>query len=325
MELDEVTARTPMATHHTWSRRALTIGVAVGSLVAFVGGAARAQHPDRGILLLAHGGSASWNAAVTDLSGRLNERLPTEVAFGMATRATMQAAVDRLTQRGVHEIVGVPLFISSHSSVIEATQYLLGVRTDAPADLAMFARMSHGVDATSHTSHAAPDDASEDGTRPVRSAVPIRMVGALDDHPIVADILTSRARAVSRNPAEEALVIVAHGPNGDDENRRWLADMASLAQRITGNERFASIDYLTLRDDAPKAVRDQATAELRELVGKRIREGRRVLITPLLVPFGGIERGLRERLQGLTYTMATAGLMPDDRLVACVLAMAGER
>ena len=58
---------------------------------------------------------------------------------------------------------------------------------------------------------------------------------------------------------------------------------------------------------------------------KRISEGRRVLIVPLLVSFGGIERGLRERLEGLAYTLPDTGLVPDDRLVTWILAMAGGR
>jgi hypothetical protein len=47
-----------------------------------------------------------------------------------------------------------------------------------------------------------------------------------------------------------------------------------------------------------------------------------VLIVPLLLSFGGIERGIAARLAGLPYAMADAGLMPDDRLVTWVLAMA---
>jgi hypothetical protein len=85
------------------------------------------------------------------------------------------------------------------------------------------------------------------------------------------------------------------------------------------------VDCLTLRDDAPNPVRDQATTQLRALVTKHVAAGRRILIVPLLISFGGIEKGLRERLDGFDYTMASAGLMPDDRLVTCVLAMAGER
>lgn len=54
------------------------------------------------------------------------------------------------------------------------------------------------------------------------------MTPVLNDHPIVADILASRARAISRDPENEAVIIVAHGPIEEADNRRWLADMASL-------------------------------------------------------------------------------------------------
>ena len=82
---------------------------------------------------------------------------------------------------------------------------------------------------------------------------------------------------------------------------------------------------MTLRDDAPKPVRDAATAELRAVVTRQISDGRRVLIVPLLVSFGGIEKGLRDRLEGLDYTMSGGGLVPDDRLVDWVLARAEGR
>ena len=273
----------------------------------------------RGILLLAHGGSAEWNAQVTTLASAVDRAAPTEVAFGMATRANLQSAVDRLQARGATEIVAVPLFVSSWSSVITSTEYLLGQRAEAPPELAAFAKMNHaGHGGGDHGAHPAADPKS-----PVQSKVPIRMTPALNDHPVVADILASRARAISQNAATEALVIVAHGPVADAENRRWLDDMKSIAGRIGAAGQYASIDYLTLRDDAPKPIRDQATADLRALVTKRLGDGRRVLIVPLLVAFGGIERGLRERLDGLDYTMPATGLVPDERLIAWVLAMAG--
>ena len=284
---------------------------------------ARTSSADPGILLLAHGGSAEWNSRVTELAEKVNTTRPTEVAFGMATRATIQSAVDKLVARGVTEIVAVPLFVSSWSTVITSTEYLLGLRANAPAALASYAKMSHAPAGTSggaagHEDHAA----ASDGTTPVKSSVPVRMTPALNDHPIVADILASRARAISRDPAKEALIIVAHGPNEDDDNRRWLADLAALAERIKQTETFASLEYLTLRDDAPKLVRDAATAQLRALAQRELAAGRRVLIVPLLISFGGIERGLRERLEGLPYTMADAALMPDDRLATWVLTVA---
>jgi sirohydrochlorin ferrochelatase len=283
--------------------------------------AARTVHADPGILLLAHGGSAEWNARVTDLAATVNQTRPTEVAFGMAARTTLQSGIDKLVARGVTEIVAVPLFVSSWSTVITSTEYLLGLRPDAPAALAIYAKMNHAPAATGATGHEA-HTAAGDGTTPVKSPVKIRMTAALNDHPIVADVLADRARAISRNRAQEALIIVAHGPNEEEDNRRWLADMRSLAAGVGQSENFPSIDYLTLRDDAPKPVRDAATEQLRGIVQRELSAGRRVLIVPLLISFGGIERGLRERLEGLSYTMASAALMPDDRLARWVLAMA---
>jgi hypothetical protein len=158
----------------------------------------------------------------------------------------------------------------------------------------------------------------------VKLTVPVRMTPALKAHPIVAAILATRARSISRNPAGEALVIIAHGPNEEDDNHRWLADMASLAAQLRATEGFASIDQRTVRDDASEAVRHAATAELRARVQQRIGEGRRVLVVPLVISFGGIERGLRQRLEGLDYAMPETGLVPDDRLVDWVLDVSGK-
>ena len=290
--------------------------------------AAPLAHAETGVLLLAHGGQPAWNARVTDLAATVDRTMPTEVAFGMATRANIQTAVDRLVARGATEIVAVPLFVSSWSSVITSTEYLLGLRAKAPAALAVFARMDHGgghgaTGTSGQTAHA--NHGAADGTTPVTSPVKIRMTPALNDHPVVADILASRARAVGKSPESEAVVIVAHGPVEEEDNRRWLADMRSLSERVKSITAFASIDYLTVRDDAPKPIWEKAKADLRAVVQKRTEEGRQVLIVPLLISFGGIEKGLRERLEGLDYTMAEAGLMPDDRLAGWVLEMARGR
>jgi sirohydrochlorin ferrochelatase len=281
--------------------------------LAAAGAGAEARQPQArpGILLLAHGGSPQWNDNVRALAVRLDSEQPVEVAFGMATRANIQSAVTALAARGVTEIVAVPLFVSSHSSVVTSTQFLLGLRADAPADLAMFAKMSHGGHGAGHEGHAV--DPTE-GTRPVTSPVPIRMAGALDSHPIVASILADRARAISTDPARESVILVAHGPVRDEENQRWLDNLATLAAGIRQSGAYASIDWLTVRDDAPPAIRDAATSELRALVAKRRESAARVLVVPVLLSFGGIEQGIRKRLDGLDYIMAPQAIMPDDRL-----------
>jgi sirohydrochlorin ferrochelatase len=288
------------------------------SALCLVAAPALAQESGReGILLLAHGGSADWNQRVSALAAAIDVTQPAEVAFGMASRPSIQSAVDKLTARGVTSIVAVPLFISSHSSVVTSTAYLLGLRKEMPADLKIFAKMNHAAHGApapaSHGGHGGMDH-SVDNTRPVESSVKIRMTEALNRHELVGQILIDRAREISTAPEREAVIIVAHGPVPDDDNRRWLDDMKVLADQLDTATSFAAVKFLTVRDDAPKPIRDAATVELRQLVEEQTRQSRRVLIVPLLLSYGGIEKGIRQRLEGLDYTMAARALMPDDRL-----------
>lgn len=312
--------------------------------------------PQAGILLLAHGGRSNWNAEVDRIAKTANAQRPVEVAFGMASRGAIQAAVDRLEARGVKEIVAVPLFISSHSSVVTSTAYLLGLRADMPEDLKMFATMDHGshgaapaapagadktaapaAAANPHAGHGAAPAASADphaahgaaakpvdGTVPVTHKVPVRMAQALDDDPIVAAILTDRAKTLSQDQSKEVVIVVAHGPVEDAENDRWLANMSRLASVMRKDTTFARIDVITVRDDAGEPVRAVATKELRGLVEQARSEGHRVLIVPLLLSYGGIEAGIKKRLDGLDYTMGAQGLLPDERLATWVLESAAK-
>jgi sirohydrochlorin ferrochelatase len=290
----------------------------LGLAIAWLGSVLGAQPPTQGsgVLLLAHGGQPEWNERVLDLVRQVDTHQTTEVAFGMASRASIQTAVDRLTARGVTSVVAVPLFVSSHSSVITATEFLLGLRKDAPKDLAVFAKMNHGAGGAHEDSPAAH---GVDPTSPIATSATIRITPALNRHPIVGAILADRARSISTAPTSEAVILVAHGPAPESDNRRWLDDMAVLATYASTSAAFASVDYMTVRDDAGPAIREAATRELRAKVEAQRTLGRRVLIVPHLLSFGGIEKGIHKRLEGLEYAMASQGLMPDPRLVDWVL------
>jgi sirohydrochlorin ferrochelatase len=310
----------------TVCRRLFAVTLVVASLcwipISYVqSGDLPAVAPDKaGILLLAHGGSKEWNANVQAIAAQVDQTQPTEVAFGMADRVTLQAGIDKLLARGVKRIVAVPLFVSSHSSVIEATRYLLGLRADAPPDLMDFA-MDHGSGGPATTaSEKNPNEAMK--TKPVTCPVPLQLSPALDHHAVLAQILADRATAISRAPAREVLILVAHGPNDDQENILWLADLSALAKQIASQKPFARIEVATLRDDADPPIRDKATEQLRSFVALAGEKNLRALIVPVFLSYGGIENGLRKRLDGLDHVMSPAGLLPDARLAEWVSASA---
>jgi sirohydrochlorin cobaltochelatase len=284
--------------------------------------AAQTTQNQTGILLMAHGGSKEWNDQVINIVSQVNATIPAEAAFGMANRTTLQAGVDKLTARGVKQIVAVPLFVSSHSSVFDSLSYLLGARSEAPADLEMFASMDHDMKNMKESDSRAPK--STDKTKPVTCSVPLRMTNALDHHPIVAGILLDRAKAISKDPKHEVVILVAHGPQSDQENALWLEDMAALAKQVESGKKFARVEYLTLRDDADDPIRNQATEQLRHHVDAAGQKKQRALIVPLLLSYGGIDGGLRKRLDGLDHTMSPQAILPDPRIVQWVLDSARE-
>ncbi len=275
-------------------------------LSAFVINSARAE---TGLLILAHGNHVmmgpehqghdmadmppgAWNKNVLDLARTLSPQ-PTEVAFGMAEPPPIQAAVDKLEAKGVTEIVAVPLFISSHSPIIGNFRYIFGLQDKLPAttSLKTLARVTHKV--------------------------PIRMGGAMDADPIISGILLQRAKEASASaPEKTTIVLVAHGPNDDAENKLWLKDMQVHAAYLRTKGHFRAVQFDTRRDDAADDVRAKALKQIRGFVADGAKAGT-VVVVPVLISEGGIDEGLKKDLQGLDYVFAKA-LLPHPEVALWV-------
>ena len=171
----------------------------------------RAATAPYGILLLAHGGDASWNREIEILRARVDKQVPTETALGMADTKSLQAAVDILEKRGVARIIAVPLFVQSRSEVLDQTRYALGLAQKPSeafrAGLALMPR--------THAGHSGHVHAMSFSLERVKARAPIAMSRALDDHELVARILNKRAKALSQDASKESVVLVAHGPVDD--------------------------------------------------------------------------------------------------------------
>jgi len=95
--------------------------------------------------------------------------------------------------------------------------------------------------------------------------------------------------------------------------------MGILADAISQQAHYAEVECVTLRDDADDPVRNAATKQLRQRVEHITKDGNTVLMVPLLLSYGGIEDGLRKRLDGLPYRMPSQALLPDKRTVDWVI------
>lgn len=281
-----------------------------------------AQAQSTGVLIMAHGGSEKWNQHVKDAADPLKEKYPVEFAWGMANYVTLQESINRLEKQGVSEIIAVPLFISSYSPIIRQNEYLFGMR-DSLADGAM-PLMHHTEEYVGMT--GAEVDSSDyihgmlmpPNLPQLNINAKVTMTSALDDHDVVAEILHDRIAALSNNPANETVLLVAHGPSREDDNAKWIKNMESLSRKIQNMQKskaegFKQIFALTVRDDAQERIFNQARQQLRALVRQSNHFGE-VIVIPLFLSSGGREQAVAERLEGLEFKWSGKTLLPDEKI-----------
>lgn len=249
-------------------------------------------------MVMAHGGTPEWNASVLRAVGRMGATVPTAVAFGMADPTTLARGLDSLKTHGAERVAVVRLFVSGRSFYPQ-TAYLLGLSDRRPEVFATHRGSGDVARSGSGAAHgrAEPAPLVRDLTIATHMA---GMMGSAE----VSRILMDRARGVSRAPARESVLLIAHGMGQDEENRRLMDAMDSAAEAVRGLG-FARVGIATLREDWPEA-RARAEREIREFVASEGLAGRRVLVLPYRLSGFGPYAGV---LEGLDY-VATEGFLP---------------
>lgn len=276
----------------------MILRVTLRILILFgLGAASTAMAKDQfGVLVMAHGGSEEWNRSVEVTLEPLREEYPLELAFGMADPASMQDAANRLEQRGVDRIGVVRLFISGESWR-ERTAQILGLVPGAPPRPAQDA----------HAGHGGHDMALWRIESDARFAV---AQDGLADAAEMSAVLVRRVGELSKYPAHEFVLILAHGPGDDDENLRWIAKIDQQADAVRALGQFRAVRVETLREDWPEK-RAGSEERIREFVDMAARSNGRAIVIPYRVsgfgPFAQV-------LEGLTYEASGVGLLPSEEV-----------
>ncbi len=297
------------------TRRASLLMLAGGSVLGLAAGSAFAQTPtgaperDFGVLVMAHGGGSSWNQAVETMLAPLRADYHVEIAFGMADAASLQESVRKLEAHGVRRIGVVRLFISGESWY-ERTEQILGLRPGAPPRPATDAHAGHG----DHAGHAMAFWQLD-----TNAAFALSTEG-LADAPEMGAVLVERARALSRDPKRESVLIIAHGPQDDAEDQRWLAQIGARAEAVRQAAPFRDVQVETLREDWPDK-RAASEARIRAFVEQASRDGGQAIVIPYRVQgFGPYE----EVLAGLSFVWDGRALLPSAEVEHWVRRQANE-
>jgi len=261
----------------TWLKRMINAHVAV-----------RDEHV--GFLIMPHGSSAPYNDGIIAAMPDIVEDYLTAFAFGMASPMTIRQAVRKLEAEGVRHAVFLRLF-AREDTFRDPADYIVGLRPEPPA---------HGH-----------------GGTPERVRTPIRFIstGGYQPDPLIAEILTDRILEVSRNPAEESVLLLSHGTRSDRSNAAALAvvedNIADMKAAL--DEPFRAIRAINLREDWPDK-RAEALREINAYIKEANRHGRAIVISNRLYGSGSYA----EYLDGLDYVMNGQGLIPHPNFTRWV-------
>jgi sirohydrochlorin ferrochelatase len=285
-----------------------------------------------GVVFLAHGSDYHWNETMKRAIAPLNAEYRIDYAFCMADQPLVERAVKRLEDAGARQIVIVRVFglSSSFASTVErmagidAEKALSGAGGAEPGPSAAaygHDHMGHG----GHGGHGAPASAPADphaamghgdmhgmhgmhgmamGPSPrIRSSALLTTVGGLEAHPLFAKALLERARALSKQPSKETVILVAHGAGDETQNDHWLDLLGSLAasMKAQGGSDFKDIRVGTWREDWPELSKPWV-AKIRAMVQEASQDGGKAIVIPARTNDQGQEK---ELLSGLTFELGT--------------------
>lgn len=260
-----------------------------------------------GLLIMAHGGTVEWNAAVEEGTAHLRQYSPVALAFGMAQQAPLEEAIRHLEDQGVNRIAVVRLFVSPES-FRHQTEYLLGLRPDPPSEYLLHHPQAHHHGAIRILGPLEAPPPIE-----TKSKVVISREGLYDSEE-ARRILFERVRALSKIPSSESVLILAHGEGDDLLNRTWLSKLQQMAEQVREAAHFREIRVETLREDWPEK---RAAAE--ERIRRFVRNGSRDLGRVIVVPFRVHGFGsYADVLRGLDYVRDGRGLLPHPLITRWV-------
>ena len=184
---------------------------------------------DVGVIVLAHGVGENSDRLFVEKLEPMAERWPTAVSFGMAMMMSshLQSTVDDLTARGAETIVLVPTAVSEHNTLTRQWEYAFNMR----------------------------DDASYLEVPRVQTDAKVLMAPHMDDHPLITEVLLDYTNEVSKNPKNEVVIIVAHGPEDIEDNIPDLEVLQVHADRIKAETDFVDVKAINLQDDAYPPIR----------------------------------------------------------------------
>lgn len=260
-----------------------------------------------GLLVVAHGADTAWNNRVRKTVAQTKWiGGPVKLAFLMGPEAETtgwEAAVKAMQHDAVRALIVVPLMVSSHGGHFRQVRYYAGDVKEIPPDMI---------------------DMGHDMAPPLRPTVPTLVSPALDDAPELGQALAARWHELSAADRKRPVMLIAHGPNAQDEVALWEKNIMTTAKTLRAEVAPQPVRVALLRDDAPVAVRATSVAAMRDTIESLARVAKdSVTVMTVLISTGDINSTkIPKDISGLPVRYSGQGLAPQPALAKWIARMA---
>ena len=269
-----------------------------------------------GLLIIAHGAPfPEWNKPVLDLEKQVSDILDDENLFAKIkvvmmefTEPTIADGVREMEAAGCSRIIAVPLLIAPSSHSHWDVPALLGLYSDAEMEKEL---KSEGADI-------------------IRSKLPVTITPTLNYGDLIPEIMLDRVKELSRNPENEAVVVLAHGDEVTPPV--WDKLMKRTVAYICGKTGISCADYGFVH------VGQSFDTNGVGIIAEAAHSRKKVIVVGVYLSMGveGMYKryvktfpmkamampGLANPLEGLDIALAKDGLLPDKRVAQWVASAA---
>ena len=262
---------------------------------------------NKALLIIAHGSpSADWNGPFFNLENQVRDSLKAEgideittvkVAFMEFAHPSVAEVIKEMENQGITTVYALPLFISLSGHSVYDVPALLGLYYTKEEEQALRREKSEIVN----------------------TDLKITLGPTLNYQNVMKDILLDRVQAMSVNPAEEALVLLAHGSTSFSPV--WNNLLQETGNYILGETGIRYFDHAFVEAGQSFAV------EGVPVILKANEAKKRVLVLGMYVSMGvkkmsetsglimmGHTVEARKMLEGREILFSDQGMLPDRRI-----------
>lgn len=267
----------------------------------------------KALLIIAHGSkSSAWNQPVLNIENQVKTELQKQnitdftqvkVALMEMSKPTIADVFRDFEKQGITNVFVIPLFIAPSGHSLSDVPTILG--------------LSYNKNKY--------DETVKEGTEIVNTHIKITLGPTLDYDNIIKDILLDKVKALSKNPNNEALVILAHG----DENFEpiWENLMDETQNYILSKTGIEYSDYAfvevgqSFSTDGVSAILKAGEKKERVIVvGIYLSMGvKRMAETSAPLSMMGFSMDTKKLLEGKNIVFAQDGLLPDVRITKWIV------